>query len=430
MQCVCDNAQGVQRMGDLENRPYIVSWNLTRRCNLLCPHCYIDAVPDSAEELTTEEAMLVIDELTYLNHNLMLILTGGEPMLRRDIFEIVSYASESGFITVMGSNGTVLDRNGITALREAGLKGIGISIDSSRKEYHDAFRGLEGAWDASVEALRHASEKGIETQIDTTLTDRNIDEIDSIVQLGVSLGVKAVNFFFLVCTGRAMETEISTENYEKALRKILKLYDSERRLMIRVRCAPHIYRMLYESDSGLYKGSRGCLAGRHYMRIDPVGNVTPCPYMDLRLGSVKESSLIDIWEKSSELGLLRLSKYGGRCGICEYREICGGCRARAYVETGDLLGEDSLCSHVPGEDAVVRPEESLKSSLKWEHSAAERIKRIPAFMRGKIIEMLESKALERGMKVITSELIDEFKGYGHHEKLIEKHKNLSRRSRK
>ncbi|NOY64922.1 MAG: radical SAM protein [Nitrospirae bacterium] len=416
-------------MGDLENRPYIVSWNLTKRCNLLCPHCYINAVPDSTEELSTDEAMLVIDELTYLNHNLMLILTGGEPMLRRDIFDIVSYASESGFITVMGSNGTVLDRQSITALKEAGLKGIGISIDSVQKEYHDTFRGLEGSWEASIETLRYAYEEGIETQIDITLTDRNIHEIDAIVELGVTLRVRAVNFFFLVCTGRAMKTEISTENYEEALKKILKLYNSEKRLMIRVRCAPHIYKMIYETGSGLYKGSRGCLAGRHYMRIDPEGNVTPCPYMDLKLGSIKENSLIDIWENSPELDLLRLSKYEGRCGICEYREICGGCRARAYVETGDLLGEDSLCRYIPRRETIVRPEESIDSSLKWEPSAAERVKRIPAFMRGKIIRMIEAKALERGIKTITTELIDEFKGQGHHEKLINKFKNSHKRSR-
>ncbi len=414
-------------MGDLENRPYIVSWNLTKRCNLLCPHCYIDSTVDSSNELSTEESVLLIDELSYLNHDLMLVLSGGEPMLRPDILEIVSYANEGGFITVMGSNGTLLDRHSIIALKDAGLKGIGISIDSVKREKHDGFRGLNGAWDASVDALRYAADAGIETQIDTTLTDTNAEEIEEFIEFAVALRAKAINFFFLVCTGRAMRTDISTETYEKALKRIMHLYRTEKRVMVRVRCAPHIYKMIYESGSHLYKGSRGCLAGRQYMRIDPEGNITPCPYMDLSVGNIKERSLIDIWENSDKLNLLRLSNYAGRCGICGYREICGGCRARAFVETGDLLGDDSLCSYNPVRGAVITPEDGFDGTLSWDPDAAERVRKIPAFMRGKIVRMLEAKASERGIETITSEFIDKYKSNAPHGRLSGKRKNRSKR---
>jgi radical SAM protein with 4Fe4S-binding SPASM domain len=400
-------------MGALEDKPYIVSWNLTKRCNLLCPHCYIEALNAPNPELSESEAKFVIDELSYLNSRLMLVLSGGEPMLRKDIYDIVDYASHSGFITVLGSNGTLLTGENIKLLRDAGLKGVGISIDSTVPESHDSFRGLSGAWELSVSALRAAREAGLETQLDVTLTDQNWKEIDSFLELGVGLRARAVNFFFLVCTGRAMSTNISTENYDSAIQYIAELLSRERRLMVRARCAPHIYRILHQDGFPVPDGTRGCLAGRSYMRIDPEGNVTPCPYMPLTVGNIKEKSLTSIWEDSSILKQLRQETYKGRCGLCEFAEICGGCRARALLKNNDIMEEDPLCTYTPSDKATITFTDTFKADLQWEERAKERIKRIPLFMRGMITRVIEAKAMERGIGIITSEFIDEIKMQGY-----------------
>ncbi|MFN3740189.1 MAG: radical SAM protein [Thermodesulfovibrionales bacterium] len=399
-------------------KPYIVSWNVTKRCNLLCPHCYIDStarLEQDSSELTTEEARLVIDELSYINDRLMLVLSGGEPLLRRDIYEIVEYASSGGFIPVLGTNGILLTKEVVGFLKDAGLKGIGVSIDSVNPEEHDRFRGFEGAWEFSVSGLRYAREAGIETQIDVTLTDRNYQEVDHFIEFGVGLGVKAINFFFLICTGRAMKTDISTDHYESAIRHLASKVFKEKRLMVRARCAPHIYRVIYDNGYSIPSGTRGCLAGRFYMRIDPEGNVTPCPYMPLVIGNIRESSLSDIWNESSLLKLLREGAYRGRCSICEYTEICGGCRARAFVKSGDMMDEDSLCGYIPEGKEKVAVEMKIGSDLMWDERAKERIKNIPTFMQNMIVRMIESKAREKGIDTITSEFIDELKSmrYSH-----------------
>lgn len=407
---------GVVSMSDY--KPYIVSWNVTRRCNLLCPHCYIDStarLEQNNSELTTEEARLLIDGLSYINDRLMLVLSGGEPLLRRDIYEIIEYASSGGFIPVLGSNGILLTKEVVGLLKEAGLRGIGVSIDSVNPEEHDRFRGFDGAWELSVSGLRYAREAGIETQVDVTLTDRNYQEIDRFIEFGVGLDAKAINFFFLICTGRAMKTDISTSNYESALRHVAGRTFKEKRLMVRARCAPHIYRVLYEDGYSIPPGTRGCLAGRSYMRIDPEGNVTPCPYMPVVAGNIRESSLSDIWEGSPYIRLLREGNYKGRCGICEYTEICGGCRARALVNSGDMMNEDSLCGYIPEGKEKVAIEMKTISDLKWDEKAKERIKNIPTFMQNMIVRMIGQKAREKGIDTITSEFIDELKkvGYSH-----------------
>ena len=400
-------------MGALEDKPYIVSWNLTKRCNLLCPHCYIEALNAPAPELSESEAQFVIDELSYLNSKLMLVLSGGEPMLRRDIFDLVEYASQAGFIVVLGSNGTLLTAENLRLLKDAGLRGMGISIDSTIDASHDSFRGLQGAHELSISALKIGREMGIETQLDVTLTDKNWKEVDDFIELGVELGAKAVNFFFLVCTGRAMRTDISTDNYDRAIAYIAQKSSRERRLMVRARCAPHVYRILYQEGFPVPGGTKGCLAGRSYMRIDPEGNVTPCPYMPVSIGNIKERSLASIWEDSPVLRQLRSGAYKGRCGACEFGEICGGCRARALVRKDDLMEEDPLCTYEPTGKTAVTLGDAFTSDLLWDERAKERMKKIPVFMRGMITRVIEKKAQERGVTMITSEFIDEIKTQGY-----------------
>ncbi|MBF0464058.1 MAG: radical SAM protein [Nitrospirae bacterium] len=396
-------------MAALEHKPYIVSWNLTHGCNLSCPHCYMDAGCRSAGELTTAQAKEVVDALALVNPAMMIVLTGGEPLLRDDICDIVGYCSDAGFITVLGTNGTLLNKEKLVQLQRAGLKGIGVSIDSTKPESHNAFRNFKGAWELSIECLKAAKELSIETQLDVTLTDENYTEIGDFTELAVSLGARALNFFFLVCTGRAMRTFISVQHYDAAIQELVGRSKTETRTMVRARCAPHIYRVLHEDGVRLPEGTRGCLAGRSYMRIDPVGNVTPCPYMEESVGNVKDTSIEKLWADSQKLQTLRDGEYGGRCGRCEFTEICGGCRARARAEHGDFMAEDPLCLYEPqGKGKLTLTDES-QSDIAWESAAKQRINRVPAFIKKMVIGAIEKKAREKGVKIITEAFVEEIK---------------------
>ncbi|MBF0488515.1 MAG: radical SAM protein [Nitrospirae bacterium] len=395
----------------MEYQPYIVSWNVTRRCNLSCGHCYIDAGSAVEPELDTKECTALIDELAAINKSMMLIVTGGEPMMREDIFDLIYHASAAGLIPVLGTNGTLITTKNINSLKEAGLRGAGISIDSTTPADHDLFRGVSGSWARAIEALKLLREAGIETQLDVTVMDNNCADLEKFVALGSELGAKAINLFFLVCTGRAMRTLISTANYNSALRTIMALSKSERRLMVRARCAPHIYRIMHEDGAHIQPGTRGCLAGRSYMRVDPYGNVTACPYMPDTIGNVKSEPIAAIWNNSINLVTLREGKYGGRCGRCEYTEVCGGCRARAFADKADFMDEDPLCTYEPKQE-----KETLKvdtgdftSDLQWDDAARQRIKAVPAFVRKMVITAIENAAREKGATVITTELLDEVK---------------------
>ncbi|MDI6763454.1 MAG: radical SAM protein [Thermodesulfobacteriota bacterium] len=404
----------------MEHIPYLVSWNLTRRCNLLCPHCYIDSNPphpsfpkrgkeELNSELTIQETKSVVDELSHLNPRLMLILSGGEPMLRDDIEELLEHAAGKGFIVVVGSNGTLLSEDRLRGLKLAGLKGLGVSIDSTTPSYHDAFRGVEGAWESSLKAIKTARTLGLEVQMDVTLTDGNVGQVRELVELGALLSVKSINFFFLICTGRATKAEITTDHYDSALRTIAELFRTETRLMVRARCAPHLYRLLYESGFPLQVGTTGCLAGKSYLRIDPEGNITPCPYLPVSVGNVRQESVATLWMHSPILRQMREGSYKGRCGICEYAELCGGCRARALAERSDLMEEDPLCAHLPSGEGKVCLEEAFSSTLLWDLKAKERMRKVPVFMKGMVIRMIERKAIEKGVSNISSEFIDEVK---------------------
>ncbi|MBF0321079.1 MAG: radical SAM protein [Nitrospirae bacterium] len=398
----------------MEYTPYIVSWNITKRCNLTCGHCYMDAGLPEEPELPTNECMSLIDSLAAMNKDMMLIITGGEPMIRTDIYELIGHAAAAGFITVLGTNGTLIDSESVKRLKDAGLRGAGISIDSPGPSEHDSFRGSGGAWARSIAALKLLRDVGIETQLDVTVMDSNCADLERFIELGVELGAKAVNFFFLVCTGRAMKTLISTANYDSALKKIVDFSKSEKRLMARARCAPHIYRIMHEGGAHIQPGSRGCLAGRSYMRVDPYGGVTACPYMPDTLGSVKSTPIAEIWNNSQKLATLREGRYEGRCGHCEYTEVCGGCRARALAEKGGFMDEDPLCTYEPahGAKTLVVDTGEIKSDLQWEDAAKERIKAVPAFVRKMVIGAIEKAAREKGATVITTELLDEVKKRG------------------
>jgi radical SAM protein with 4Fe4S-binding SPASM domain len=418
---------------------YSVSWNLTQRCNLECAHCYMSAhaAADTRGELTTEECRRVIDEIAAVNPNVFLILTGGEPFLRKDLFDIAAYAAEKTFTTVLGTNGLLLREREAQLMRQHGVLGASISLDSTDRVKHDAFRRLPGAWDGAVRATRVLAHEGLDFSLHMSVTDWNVAEVPGMVDLARELGAKVLNFFFLVRTGRGKDlTDIAAAAYERILTWLARAQGVGesgpsfedpwstpvgRRdgLLIRAKCAPQFRRIIYEMDptsSLLRNYAHGsCPAGKYYCRITPDGDVTPCPYLPVAAGNLRTSSFTDLWRGAKIFHDLRDPKLGGRCGACEFSKICGGCRCRAYATYGDYLAEDPACGYTPGAhggrliDLAETVTFGLPASyeLQWEPGARERLDAIPSFARGMVIKGIEAYARRQGARVVTMRMLAE-----------------------
>ena len=419
-------------------KAYSVSWNLTQRCNLLCAHCYMSAFPgaDASGELTTGECRRVMDEIARVNPNVFLILTGGEPLLRRDIFELADYAAEKRFTVVLGTNGVLLREKQAGLMRRHGIMGASISLDSTERNKHDAFRHLPGAWDGAVRATEALRAEGLDFSLHMAVTDWNVEEIPAMIDLATELGAKVLNLFFLVRTGRGQElTDITPDRYEQILSYLARVQGvgngSEPEdpwstpvgragpLLIRAKCAPHFRRIIWEMDprSPLLRNYAygACPAGKYYCRITPEGDVTPCPYMPVAAGNLRRASFADLWERASVFADLREPRLGGRCGACEFSKICGGCRCRAYATHGDYLAEDPACAYEPGRHGgrvIDLPEEQtfgleVSTGLVWEDAARRRLEAIPAFARGMVARAVEAYARSTARSVITLEIMAE-----------------------
>jgi radical SAM protein with 4Fe4S-binding SPASM domain len=434
---------------------YSVSWNLTQRCNLECAHCYMSAFggADTRGELTTAECRRVMDEIAEINPNVFLILTGGEPLLRRDIWDVAAYAAEKQFTTVFGTNGVLLREREAKLMREHRVLGASISLDSTDPRKHDAFRRLPNAWEGAVRATRVLTDEGLDFSLHMSVTDWNVEEVPAMIDLARELGAKVLNFFFLVRTGRGRDlTDIDAAAYERILHYLAKVQGvgsgppsfvqrmlgrvtatpqpadtfedpwstpvgRADGLLIRAKCAPHFRRILWQLNpsSPLLKNYAhgSCPAGKYYCRITPEGDVTPCPYMPVAAGSLRDQSFADLWRSASVFGDLRDPALGGRCGRCEFSKVCGGCRCRAYATYGDYLAEDPACGYEPGAHGgapIDLPAEitfglSVEPELSWEPAARERLQAIPSFARGMVVKAVEAYARGRGETVITPALL-------------------------
>ncbi|MCP3961066.1 MAG: radical SAM protein [bacterium] len=382
--------------------PSLVSWNLTRLCNLKCPHCYLSAGKKAEGELTTEECLSLMAEMQELGTE-MIILTGGEPLLRKDIYDLASAADDRGLWVVMGTNGVLLDDRVADKMVECGVKGVGVSIDSIDPEKHNSFRGGPNSWEYSVRALEVAKAHGLEVLVQTTVMDFNRDEIPRLIDFARDKGAWSFNLYFLVQTGRGQRmNDLSAGDTETLLSELVDVQDEYRPMLVRSKCAPQFKRIAYDlGRQGLESG--GCMAGTEYCRITPDGDVTPCPYMTVTAGNVREQSFTDIWNTSDVLLALRdPDRLTGRCGACEYKELCGGCRCRAYAGLDDYLAEDPACPHVPTGVPLEQ------QSILWTPEARTRLERIPiAFIRNKVEKGLEGFARGRGAREITIELYEE-----------------------
>lgn len=318
--------------------PLVVSWNLTRECNLKCSHCYINATQNQlGGELNTEESKRLIDQIAQVSRPL-LILSGGEPLLRKDVYDLISYGTEKGLRMGLGSNGGLLDENAARKLKEAGIKTVSISLDSNSPTQHDNFRGVPGSWQKAVNAIKALRENNILVQVNTTLTQQNYDQIDDIMTLTEEMGVEDFHLFFLVPTGRgAKMADISPTMYEDMIKgTFAKTY--QHRLNVRPSCAPQFMRIAKDMSLDMRQWIRGCIAGLYYCRVYPNGDITPCPYLPINLGNIREKVFKEIWFNSPILQALRNpDSLKGKCGICEYKMVCGGCRARAYGLSSDFI---------------------------------------------------------------------------------------------
>lgn len=341
--------------------PRLVAWELTRRCNLNCVHCRAGAKRESCvEELDTARCFQILDEITEVGKPII-ILTGGEPLLREDIFDLAEYGSSLGLKMVLATNGTLLTPDIAQKALSSGIKRASISIDSAREDRHDDFRKERGAFKGAVNGARVLKEAGLEFQVNTTITRHNIDEVEDILDFTVRLGAVAHHIFLLVPTGRAKEMvnqEIDALAYERLLHWF---YDMRGKtpLHLKATCAPQYYRILRQearkkgekvdfNTYGLDAVTRGCLGGTGFCFISSAGTVQPCGYLEITCGDLRKDSFRDIWFKSSIFNKLRdFSSYRGKCGRCEFIRVCGGCRARAFEATGDFLAEEPLCSYEP-----------------------------------------------------------------------------------
>jgi len=345
--------------------PLVVSWNVTLKCNLKCAHCYINAAEtELADELSTDAAKMLIHQITEVSRPL-LILSGGEPLMRDDVYEIIRYGADRGLRTGMGSNGMLIDDETTKKLEDAGMGTVAISLDSSIPEHHDDFRGVKGCWQHAVDAIKSLKKSKIEVQVNSTVTLQNYDEVDDIMALAEDLGVENFHLFFLVPTGRGTDIEdITPQMYEDMISSTLGKI-TKYKLNVKPSCAPQFMRVSKEQGVDMSRWVRGCMAGLYYCRIYPSGEVTPCPYLPLNLGNIRERPFKDIWFNSEVFKALRdFDQLKGKCGICEHREVCGGCRARAYGVTtdqmdfcgalhepttsqGDYLASDPWCVYQP-----------------------------------------------------------------------------------
>jgi len=393
--------------------PYLVALNLTQRCNLACDHCYLDAKvmkEGAADELTTGEIKSVLDDIASLSPECMVVLTGGEPLLRRDIEDLAAHASGLGLMVVIGSNGALLSAERVARLKRAGVAGIGISLDSLVPEKHDAFRGRKGAWAKTMAAIDACVAGGLAFQLHFCATDDTAGEIDDMVAFARDAGAMVLNVFFLVCTGRGEKySDISPEKYEQVLRRVAHAARAEQRLMVRAKCAPHFKRIAIEMDpdwpitSAHGYDAGGCIAATRYARITPEGKVTPCPYIETSAGSVRETPFSEIWRDAPLFQTMRAPKLEGRCGVCEFRILCGGCRARPLARDGNLMGEDYLCTYQPSGGAVITPLPPRASGMDWTDEATARIARVPGFVRRMVRQRAEAHVRGEGRATVTAD---------------------------
>ena len=349
----------------MDFEPKWIAWEITRRCNLKCVHCRSSSEleVDDHPDFSFDEAKRVLDDInSYASP--VVVLSGGEPLLRGDVFDIASYGTDLGLRMCLATNGTLVNEETCRNIKEAGIKMVSLSLDGASAKIHDDFRNQKGAFDGTMNAIKLFNEHGIKFLINSSFTKRNKEEAPKIYELVKGLDATAWYLFMIVPTGRGeeiMEELIPESEYEDILNWHYDMEKEEHDMLVRPTCAPQYYRIVLQRSKKEGKkfkrrtlqfstgGSKGCLAGQLICLIDVDGNVLPCSYFPKAAGNIREQSFKDIWENSKLFLELRDFKgYKDNCGRCEYVNVCGGCRARAYAMTGDYLAQEPFCTYQPG----------------------------------------------------------------------------------
>ncbi|MDL2279290.1 heme b synthase [Desulfovibrio sp. OttesenSCG-928-G11] len=347
----------------------LIAWELTRSCNLACKHCRAEAhLEPYPGELSSAEAEALIDSFPQTG-NPIIILTGGEPLLRPDIFELAEHARSRGLRCVMAPNGTLITPETAARMRASGISRCSISIDGAEAASHDLFRGTPGSFEAAMRGIGYLKDQGLDFQLNTTVTRANLASFKDIFKLADKLGAAAWHIFLLVPMGRAAnlaDQVISAAEYEEVLNWFYDFRKSTS-MHLKATCAPHYYRIMRQrageeglkvtpESFGMDAHTRGCLGGTGFCFISHTGQVQPCGYLELDCGNVRQTPFPEIWRASRHfLEFRNPADYKGKCGVCEYHRVCGGCRARAYSLSGDHLAEEPLCSYQPRHAAKSGP---------------------------------------------------------------------------
>ncbi len=313
-------------------------------------------------DFSFEEAKRVLDDISSYAKPVV-VLSGGEPLLRKDVFDIAAYGTEKDLRMCLATNGTLVTDEICRKIKESGIRMVSLSLDGASAEVHDDFRNQQGAFDGTIRAAGLFKKHGIEFLINSSFTKRNQEEVPKIYKLAKELGATAWYMFMIVPTGRGQDILaelISPEDYEELLNWHYDMEKKEDDMLVRPTCAPHYYRIVLQrskTDKEKFKrrslkfstgGSKGCLAGQLICLLDVDGEVLPCSYFPKSAGNIRKQSFKEIWENSELFNSLRdFKSYKGSCGRCEYVNVCGGCRARSYSMTGDYLAEEPFCNYSP-----------------------------------------------------------------------------------
>lgn len=428
------SSSGKAREQTNQNKPRLIFWELTKGCNLRCIHCRASATElSSPDDLSAEAAMAIIDQIAEMASPI-LVLSGGEPLFRSDIFELAHYATEQGLRVALATNGTLVTKQVARQILDSGVKRVAISLDGADALTHDAFRGIPGAFDAAITGFHNLKDLGMPVQINTTVARHNAHQLPKVLELARSLAADALHTFLLVPVGCgvdiASEQMVPAEEYEKILNWF---YDQSLRggIELKATCAPHFFRVARQRrvadrratealqrtasvppegvpdapsssigptemampgstgielklhgvghpfghpaahPSDMNAMTKGCLAGTAVCFISHQGEVYPCGYLPALAGALKKQSFADIWENSVVFNQLRdVGNLKGKCGCCEFRNICMGCRARAFAATGNYLDEEPFCVYQPG-----RKNSGMKDSQDWDAAMPARIGR-------------------------------------------------------
>lgn len=361
---------------DFNERPFIVIWEVTQACDLACVHCRASAQPKrNPFELSTEEGKRLIDEIASMQVPVF-VITGGDPLKRPDIYDLVEYASQRGVRTSLTPSATpLLTRDAIVELQNRGLARLAISLDGPTAEIHDAFRRVPGSYKWTLNAVQWAREIGLGVQINTTITRHNLPQLDQMIALLETLDIVLWSVFFLVPTGRGHDVGlISAEEFEQVFEK---LYETAQRAKFDIKSteAQHYRRFLLQkrteerkagvplegskampfgsmigvnTPDGIGRAPKGINDGKGFVFVSHMGEVFPSGFLPVSAGNVRKHSLADLYRNSPLFTSLRdTAILKGKCGVCEFREICGGSRARSYAVAGDMFAEEPCCVYVP-----------------------------------------------------------------------------------